>query len=60
MRDLASLSLGGRRRVLAYWGAQIEAMPAGDDDARNPQQLDIEADVPQMPSLHVQGAAAAA
>jgi hypothetical protein len=58
MRELASLSLGGRRRVLAYWGARIEAMPAGDDDARNPQQLDIE-DVPQMPPLHVGGGLAA-
>jgi hypothetical protein len=59
LRDLAVLSVGGRRRVLAYWGARIEAMPAGDDDARNPQQLDIE-EVSQMPPLHAQRAASAA
>jgi hypothetical protein len=58
LRDLAALSLGGRRRVLAYWGARIEAMPPDDSDARNPQQLDIE-DVPQMPPLHVGGGLAA-
>lgn len=58
LRDLAALSVSGRRRVLAYWGARIEAMPAGED-THGAQQLDIE-DVPQMPPLHVQGAAAAA
>jgi hypothetical protein len=54
LRELAGLSPAGRRRVLAYWCARVETMPAGDGKL-GPQQLDIE-DVPQMPALR--GAAA--
>jgi hypothetical protein len=55
LRDLAGLSPAGRSRVLAYWSARAEAMPAVAD-AHGEQQLDIE-DVAIVPQ-RVRGAAA--
>jgi hypothetical protein len=55
LRDLAALSPPARRRVLAYWCARAEAMPADGVIDHGEQQLDIE-DVPMMPPL--KGAAA--
>jgi len=54
LRDLAALSPTGRRRVLAYWCARAEVLPA-NSEPHGEQQLDIE-DVPMMP--HLKGAAA--
>jgi hypothetical protein len=50
IRELADLTPAGRRRVLAYWGARVEAMPA-PDRTHGDQQLDIEDIVPMMPPL---------
>jgi hypothetical protein len=49
LRDLARLPEPGRRRVLAYWCARAEALPA-TAERHGEQQLDIE-EVPMMPAL---------
>jgi hypothetical protein len=54
LRDLASMSQQGRRRVLAYWCARAETLETAEDGLGE-QQLDIE-EVPMMPAL--KGAAA--
>ena len=55
LRELGALPPAGRRRVLAYWCARAETMPATVAETAGEQQLDIE-DIPTMPPLR--GAAA--
>jgi hypothetical protein len=42
LRDLATLPIQGRHRVLTYLSGRIYTMPAVDGEANGPQQLDIE------------------
>lgn len=42
MRYLAALQPEGRRRVLAYWSARVDALPAVPNSEHGEQQLDLE------------------
>jgi hypothetical protein len=41
LRDLATLSVPGRHRVLAYLSGRIYTMPDVNDEVFGPQQLDL-------------------
>jgi hypothetical protein len=47
LRDLAKLSPRGRHRVVAYWAARIDMMPA-QAETHGEQQLDIEDALAQL------------